>query len=99
MNTTELTDASTDEIQDVPSYDDINTPVVVMIGVISAVLTLLAMMFVQGLYYHWEDRFRSTPVMTSTEKQEIDKQKKALSAGVITIDEAIGRVVSDFSRR
>lgn len=99
MNTNETSDVPADEFQDAPSYDDINTPVVVMVGVISAVLTLLAMMFVQGLYYHWEDRFLATPAMTSSEKEEIDQQKKALSAGTITIDEAIGKVVSDFSQR
>jgi hypothetical protein len=40
---------------DRPSYDDINTPVIVLIGVISAVVTLLTIWAVEGLYYHWHN--------------------------------------------
>ena len=36
-----------------PNYDDINTPVVVLIGFISLVVTLLTIWAVEGLYYHW----------------------------------------------
>ena len=40
-----------------PSYDDVNTPVIVLVGAISALVTLLTIMFVQGLCYHWQNSF------------------------------------------
>jgi len=86
------------ENQDLPSYDDINTPVVVMVGVISAILTLLAMMFVQGLYYHWEDRFTSTPVVNSVASDPKESQKQALTSGAVTLDEAIKKIVVNYSK-
>ena len=35
-----------------PSYDDINTPVIVLVGAISAIVTLLTIMFVPVSYTH-----------------------------------------------
>ena len=37
-----------------PRYDDVNIPVVTLLGLLSAVLTFVSICFVQGLYYQWE---------------------------------------------
>lgn len=82
-----------------PSYDDINTPVIVMVGVISALLTLLSVMFFQGLYYHWEDKFTNTGAVVKTETAErIEAQKEILKGGgkVKSIDDAMEAVVSKY---
>lgn len=42
------------ETRNRPSYDDVNTPVIVLVGFISAIATLLTIWAVEGLYYHWE---------------------------------------------
>jgi hypothetical protein len=84
-----------------PSYDDINTPVVVMVGVISGLLTLLSMMFVQGLYYHWDERIRNSAEVVKTETAEqIDNQKALLKGGgaIKSIDDAMQSVVSKFGK-
>lgn len=38
-----------------PRYDDVNMPVVVLLGILSAILTFVIIVFVQGLYYSWEN--------------------------------------------
>lgn len=86
------------ENQDLPSYDDINTPVVVMVGVISAILTLLAVMFVQGLFYHWEGTLTSRPVIQSVLSDPKESQKEALTSGPVSIDQAIEKVVTNFKK-
>lgn len=86
------------ENQDLPSYDDINTPVVVMVGVISAILTLLAMMFVQGLFYHWEGQFSSRPMVHSVLSDPRESQKEVLTSGPVSIDQAIEKVVANFQK-
>jgi hypothetical protein len=87
--------------EELPSYDDINTPVIVMVGVISALLTLLSVMFFQGLYYHWEDRISNKAGVVKTETAErIEAQKKLLEGGgkVKSIDEAMKIVVSKYQK-
>jgi hypothetical protein len=86
------------ENQELPSYDDINTPVVVMVGVISAILTLLAVMFVQGLFYHWEGTLSSRPVIHSVLNDPKESQKEVLTSGPVSIDQAIEKVVSNFKK-
>lgn len=43
-----------DEHRDKPHYDDVNVPSVVVLGVVSALVTYISIVFVQGLYYQWE---------------------------------------------
>ena len=48
------TQGQADEHHEKPHYDDVNVPSVVTLGVISAVVTYIIIVFVQGLYYQWE---------------------------------------------
>lgn len=84
-----------------PSYEDINTPVVVMVGVISALLTLLSMMFFQGLYYHWEDGVLNSPdVHRAHLNRTVEAQKSLLRGGEgrKNIEEAMESVVSQYQK-
>lgn len=87
-----------------PSYDDINTPVVVLVGAISAIVTLLTIMFVQGMYYHWQNSFihtRSSEVSSIPAVQQIEAQKELLAGGdgkTISIDKAMQSVVKKYGK-
>ena len=66
-----------------PRYDDINTTVVLIVGVVSAIITLLTIWFVQGIAYQWEnsyirDRSLGTP---NTPVQELINNQKAMLTG------------------
>ena len=88
-----------------PSYDDINTPVIVLVGAISAIVTLITIMFVQGLCYHWHNSFlrmRSNNVVVENMPAvvEVNKQKEMLKGGegITPIDEAIKKVVGTYGK-
>jgi hypothetical protein len=84
-----------------PSYEDINTPVVVMVGVISALLTLLSMMFFQGLYYHWEDGVLNSPdANRSHVNKTVESQKSLLRGGDgrKSIEEAMESIVTKYQK-
>ena len=51
-----------------PRYDDVNVPVVFLIGIISAIVTFLTIMFVQGLYYHWQATFTNGSTVRRNKK-------------------------------
>lgn len=87
--------------QEAPRYDDINTPVVLLVGAISAVITLITIFLVQGLCYHWQNEFltrnqvgpTSMPAVQKIEEQKsslMDSEKRAL-----TIDAAMSAVVAE----
>lgn len=90
-----------------PSYDDINTPMVLMVGVISSLLTLITIWSVQGLFYQWkkselsdraEELARNNIVMPAV--VTINKQKKLLDGGdgVKSIDIAMKEVIATYSK-
>ena len=84
-----------------PSYDDINTPVIVLVGAISAIVTLITIMFVQGLCYHWQNSYlkmRSAKAENMPAVQEIAKQKEMLAGGegLTSIDDAMKKVVANY---
>lgn len=67
-----------------PSYDDINVGVVLLIGVISAVLTLFVIWFVEGLYYRWESslvRERNYDVTNPRQVDTLNAQKALVTQG------------------
>lgn len=84
-----------------PSYDDINTPVVIMWGFISAVLTLVTILTLSGVYNVWsaqvvkkrQDQFVNQPA-----REQVVEQRKTLQGvdGSIAIDEAMKKVVSQY---
>lgn len=84
-----------------PRYDDINTPVIILVGAISAIVTLITIMFVQGLCYHWQNAFirqRSTEVENMPAVVEINKQKEVLNGGegITPIADAMQQVVTKY---
>ncbi len=86
-----------------PSYDDVNTPVIVLVGVIRALVTLLTIMFVQGMCYHWQNSYlkeQSSQAVSMPANQQIEKQKAVLAGGdgVIPIDEAMQKVVAKYGK-
>ena len=87
-----------------PSYDDVNTPVIVMVGLISAVLTYAIVALVQGMTYHMEFNMikkRSYDRENYASVQAIDQQKANLlanDAGRISIDDAIETTLTKLDR-
>ena len=86
-----------------PSYDDVNTPVIVIIGAISAIVTLLVVMLVQGMCYHLQNRYltqRTTEVVAMPSRVIMDQQKAAIVSGegITPIAEAMKQVVSTYNK-
>ena len=84
-----------------PSYDDINTPVVVLVGAISAIVTLLTIMFVQGLCYQWQNAYlkdRTAAAENMPAVKEVVRQKKMLAGGegLVSIEDAMKKVVTTY---
>jgi hypothetical protein len=86
-----------------PSYDDVNTPVVLLVSAISAIVTLLTIMFVQGLYYQWSNSFLRDRNAVGTHTASIatvDSQKKVLEGGdgIVPIADAMKKVVEKYGK-
>jgi hypothetical protein len=84
-----------------PSYDDINTPVIVLVGAISALVTLLTIMFVQGLCYHWQNsqiERREKEVENMPAVVQVQEQKEQLVSAKVSIDDAMKKVVSTYGK-
>ena len=88
-----------------PNYDDINTPVVVMVGVISIVITICTIFFVQGLTYHWQNgyiRERSYDFVNEPVRVIVEDQKKVLEGnsekGIKPVEETIQDVIAEFGK-
>lgn len=81
-----------------PSYDDVNTPVIMLVGAISAIVTLLIIYFVQGLAYHWQNSYLSpmdTQPTSVTAVETINDQKLALEKASTPIETAMAEVVAE----
>ncbi len=108
-NTTDMNQDSTPDSEngrghEKPSYDDINTPAIIIVGFISALFTFLIIAFVQGLYYQWNNSYvreRSTEYVNKPVKKLIDDQKRTLdgdeAAGTISIEKAMEKVLDKYS--
>ncbi|MEL7498480.1 MAG: hypothetical protein AAFN77_12785 [Planctomycetota bacterium] len=90
--------------QEAPRYDDINTPVVLLVGAISAVVTLITIFFVQGLCYHWQNSFLSSREAGPTSMpayQQVEEQKSNLLSDentTLNIEEAKTAVIAKYSK-
>ena len=87
-----------------PSYDDINVPVVLLIGVISAIGTFLTIWFVEGIYYHWKNglvREISYDVTNLRQVELLDGQKAVLEGdeemGIASLESVISDVVARYN--
>ena len=104
MTTAESTqDQTTESPYEPPSYDDINTPVIVVVGLISALVTLLIIMFVQGMCYHWQNNYltqRSTSAINMPANKQIAEQKAELEGGegVVPIENAMQNIISKYGK-
>ncbi len=91
-------------VPDKPSYDDVNTTAVYMVGLISAILTVVIIAVVQGFTYQMINR-------TTAEKDEtyhelwvapvIQEQRRHLQGdekGTISIAEAMKLVVEEYGK-
>jgi uncharacterized membrane protein YcgQ (UPF0703/DUF1980 family) len=94
-----------------PHYEDIDVPMIFMVGVISAIVTFLVIGFVQGLSYRWENAYvreRTYDVVNKPVRELIDDQKSLLSntvdskgetvPGRIAINDAIKVVLQRYGR-
>ncbi len=88
-----------------PSYDDINVPILVMVGLVSAIVTFLIIAAVQGLAYRMEDSFQRASNIDVRGAEEVRKmiagQKDLLAGGErgakVPIDQAMDRMVERYS--
>ncbi len=87
-----------------PSYDDINTPVILMVGFISTIITLCTIFFVQGLCYQWQNSYirdRSTDFVNEPVRSIVEGQKALLDGkqeGIKSIRETEAEVIKKFDR-
>ena len=87
------------------SYDDINVPVILMVGLISAILTVATIFFFQGLYYKWQNSYvreRSYDYVNEPVREIVDGQKALLSGeqeGIKSIEETMTEVVEKFGKK
>lgn len=99
-------DHESDDGHVVPNYDDINTPVIVMVGVISIIVTVCTIFFVQGLTYHWQNGFireRSYDFVNEPVREIVESQKSMLQGdaekGIKPIDETMKEVISKYGSK
>lgn len=94
---------SDEKPQEGPRYDDINVPVVVMWGVISALITLITILFVSGVYnvcsQAWIDA-REGQYVNLPAREQVEEQKSVLSGGegVVPIAEAKKLVLEKYKK-
>lgn len=84
-----------------PSYDDVNTPVIVLVGAISALVTLMTIMFVQGLCYHWQNSYlkkRSANPESMPAVEQVVRQKQELESATVPIETAMEKVVATYGK-
>ena len=89
-----------------PRYYDFNMPVIIMVAVISTILVVVTIAFVQGLYYQWANsyiRARSTDYVNQPVQQIIDAQKKMLDGnaenGVKPVAETMEQIVEQYGKQ
>lgn len=94
---------SDETTHEAPRYDDINVPVVVMWGFISALVTLITILFVSGVYNVWSQQWidaREGQFVNQPAREQVDAQKAILNGGegVIPIAEAKQKVLEKFKK-
>jgi len=90
-------------VREKPSYEDVNTPVIFLVAAISAIVTLLIIMFVQGVYYQWSNSFlrdRNAKGAHTEAIATVEAQKKMLEGGegIVPIEDAMKKVVEQYGR-
>jgi hypothetical protein len=87
-----------------PNYDDINTSLIVMVGIVSAIVTYISVVLIQALTYQMDMnmiRQRSHDVQYVRSIEAIDAQKDQLQAKPeiqrIGIDQAMAETVAQYA--
>ena len=91
-----------------PSYDDLNVPVIVLIGAISAVITYTLICLIQGLFFYWDDAIQTNRQQyeTSPYQSQFDEQLENLTVYrreaesekvAIPINKAMDSVIKKFA--
>ena len=102
---TESADQATETEPTGASYDDINVPVILMVGAISAIVTVATIFFVQGLCYQWQNSYireRSYDTVNMSVRKVVDEQKELLKGeqeGIKSIDDSITEVIQKFGKK
>lgn len=86
-----------------PSYDDVNVPVVVLVGVISMILTFVTIWFVEGVFYQWKNGLvleRSYDVDNTIQTETIAGQTAKLDGveeeNITSLESVIDDVVKQY---
>ena len=95
--------SSDEKPQGAPRYDDINVPVVVMCGFISAIVTLITILFVSGVYNVWSQSWidtREGQYVNQPAREQVEAQKAVLNGGegIVPIAEAKALVLEKFKK-
>jgi len=99
----ETTHTSDEKAQERPSYDDINTPVVIMWGFISAVLTLVTILTMSGVYNVWSAsaiKAREGQFVNQPAREQVVTQMNILNGedGSVPIADAMKKVVDQYGK-
>lgn len=93
------------ERPDRPAYDDINVPVVVLIGVISTVITLVTIWFVEGIYHRWNNSVVQAvnyDVANFAQTEIVNQQKHLLEGdpakGIASLESVIPEIVERYNK-
>ena len=99
-------DQAEEATQSGPSYDDINTPVILMVGAISAILTICTIFFVQGVFYQWKNgyvRERSYDYVNEPVREIVESQKAMLDGdsekGIKPMTETMDEVIKQYGKK
>lgn len=104
-DTTHHSAAVDSEVTDRPSYDDINTTAIFMVGIISAIVTILSVAVVQGMAYHWEraeTQVNNARYSGQLVKPIIEAQLKDLEGGLPgtkSIQEGMQEVIARYGKK
>lgn len=95
--------SSDEKAQERPSYDDINTPVVIMWGFISAVLTLVTILMMSGVYNVWSAsaiKKRQGQYVNQPAREQVVTQMNILQGedGSVPIADAMKKVVDQYGK-
>lgn len=87
-----------------PTYDDINTSLILMVGIASAIITYLSVVVVQGLTYQMDMnmiRQRSHGAQYTKSVDTIVKQQESLQANPeikrLSIEQAMSETVAKYA--
>ena len=99
-------DSTEAPVRTAPSYDDINTPVILMVGAISAILTICTIFFFQGVYYQWKNSYvreRSYDYVNEPVREIVENQKALLAGdsekGIAPVSETMTQVIEKFGKK